>query len=140
MAIQFHPRLGAVLMCDFTTGFQLPEMVKRRPVVVVSRKHRELCTVVPLSTAAPSPVEACHHKLSEHSLPFALTKGRDVWAKCDLITTVGFGRLDRIMIGREPRSGRRLYASQRVNAADLRSIREGVLHVLALNGLIWPEK
>lgn len=140
MTIEFHPRLGAVLMCDFTTGFRLPEMVKNRPVVVISRKHRDLCTVVPLSTVEPSPVEPCHHKLSEHSLPFQLTKGRDVWAKCDMITTVGFGRLDRILIGRDRRTGRRQYASQRVNRADLRAIRAAVLHVLALNDLIWPEK
>ena len=36
MPITFHPSPGTVLICDFTTGFQPPEMVKRRHVVVVS--------------------------------------------------------------------------------------------------------
>lgn len=44
-----------VLICDFTTGFQAPEMVKKRPVVVVSPRRRigQVCTVVPLSSVAP---------------------------------------------------------------------------------------
>ena len=53
MAINFHPRLGQVLYCDFKTGFRPPEMVKARPVVVLSRNHHELCTVVPLSGTEP---------------------------------------------------------------------------------------
>ncbi|MEQ9178418.1 MAG: type II toxin-antitoxin system PemK/MazF family toxin, partial [Nitratireductor sp.] len=34
-------------MCDFNTGFRVPEMVKRRPVVVISPKIKarpRLCT------------------------------------------------------------------------------------------------
>ncbi len=37
MPISFHPRAGRMFMCDFS-GFQPPEMVKVRPVVVISPK------------------------------------------------------------------------------------------------------
>ncbi len=49
-----HPQVGSTLICNYGTGFVAPEMVKRRPVVVISRLRRraDLCTVVPLSTTA----------------------------------------------------------------------------------------
>ena len=40
MALNFHPEPGMVLICDFTTGFRVPEIVKRRPVVVISPRRR----------------------------------------------------------------------------------------------------
>ena len=36
MPIKEHPPAGTILICDFETDFKLPEMVKIRPVVVVS--------------------------------------------------------------------------------------------------------
>lgn len=64
MALTFHPKPGMALMCDFNTGFVAPEMIKKRPVVVVSprpRRSNQLCTIVPLSTTRPDPVEPYHH-------------------------------------------------------------------------------
>jgi len=52
MSIPYHPEQGTILICDFK-GFIDPEMVKRRPVVVVSprlRQRGKLCAVVPLGT------------------------------------------------------------------------------------------
>lgn len=40
MALRFHPKPGTILMCDFDTGFQVPEMVKKRPVIVLSPKRK----------------------------------------------------------------------------------------------------
>ena len=63
MAIREHPPTGSILMCDFNAGFREPEMVKRRPVVVISPKIRArpgLCTVVALSTTVPAPVMDYH--------------------------------------------------------------------------------
>ena len=37
MPITFHPHAGVVLICDFSTGFQPPEMVKRRHAGAGSR-------------------------------------------------------------------------------------------------------
>ena len=59
MALKFHPKPGTILVCDFRQGFRAPEMIKRRPVVVVSprlRNRTDLCTVVPLSTIEPRPI------------------------------------------------------------------------------------
>ena len=60
-----------LLYCDFSTGFQPPEMVKRRPVVLISprRKNAALCTVVPLSTKEPVPIEDYHHRMNPRSVP-----------------------------------------------------------------------
>jgi uncharacterized protein YifN (PemK superfamily) len=100
VAITFHPKAGAVLVCDFR-GYIAPEIVKTRPVVVLSPNHVRrpgLVTVVPLSTTAPLHVEPYHYLLQGNPVP-----GSDadaVWAKCDLLATVSVERLDRKKIGR----------------------------------------
>ena len=54
MAIKYPVAPGTLLLCDYALGgFKEPEMVKRRPVIVISPRlrHRDhLCTVVPLSS------------------------------------------------------------------------------------------
>lgn len=97
MALPYFPRRGEVLVCDFDTGFQPPEMVKKRPVVVVSRKdshNRKLCTVVPFSTTAPNPVHNWHHPLPHVQVP-GLQAMNTMWAKCDMVVTVSFDRLNK---------------------------------------------
>jgi hypothetical protein len=51
-AITFSPVEGTILVCDFSIGFRPPEMIERRPCVVVSkeRANRSLCVVVPISS------------------------------------------------------------------------------------------
>lgn len=98
MTITFHPKAGAVLICDFD-GFKSPEMVKKRPVIVVSHyqlNKKGLCTVIPLSTTRPNPVEAHHYQLMG-SYPF-IHPQKTTWVKCDMIYRVSFSRLDRIKI------------------------------------------
>jgi uncharacterized protein YifN (PemK superfamily) len=54
MPIQFYPRAGQILMCEFT-GFVVPEMVKPRPVIVVSPRlpqRSEIVAIVPARRAA----------------------------------------------------------------------------------------
>ena len=90
MGLKFHPNRGAILICDYSSGFRPPEMVKARPVVIISPRHRRrpgLCTVVPLSSSEPEPIEPYHHELSVGAYPLA--KGR-MWAKCDMLATVSF--------------------------------------------------
>ncbi|TSK07036.1 MAG: hypothetical protein FPO08_10425 [Geobacter sp.] len=133
MALSFHPKPGMVLMCDFSKGFRPPEIVKVRPVVVISprpRRRTQLCTVIPLSSTAPSPVEPHHHKLDPASLPQALA-GTETWAKCDLIMTVCLDRLDRVK-GRDPKTGQRLYTTSEVTAADFDAIQGAVVAALGL--------
>ena len=84
-------------MCAFPaegeSRFAPPEIIKTRPVVVVSRHKKGgagTCTVVPLSTTPPKPIEPWHIELTARGMPDHY-KGR--WAKCDLITNVSFKRL-----------------------------------------------
>jgi uncharacterized protein YifN (PemK superfamily) len=99
MALIFHPKAGMVLHCDFS-GYVAPEIIKRRPVAIVSPNHLYrpgLFTVIPLSTTPPNPVCRYHYKLSGNPIP---GESAEVWAKCDLVATVSIVRLDRIKIAR----------------------------------------
>ena len=95
MALKFQPKPGSVVMCDFRTGFIVPEMVKYRPVVVIARhsSNSRLVTIVPLSTTAPAELKPYHHALSVNPLPDR--KNIQCWAKCDMVMTVSLSRLDR---------------------------------------------
>ncbi len=132
MPLTFHPQVGVVLMCDFNTGFKPPEMVKLRPVVVISPRHRSdnLCTVVPLSATAPNPVRKFHCRLDPRSLPGNLAR-TETWAKCDMVITVSLGRLDRVRTGKDA-NGKRIYVAHAVMPADLEAIRRGVLVALGI--------
>ena len=124
----YYPRPGDVLICDYSTGFVSPEMVKHRPIVVVSgreRHGRRLCTVVPLSTTAPAPVEVWHCRIPV-SIPG--WSSAECWAKCDMLSTVSFDRLDKPHTKR--RSGRE-YHTVRLATDDLNAIRAAVLAYLA---------
>ena len=135
MAITFHPRHCTVLYCDFH-GLIVPEMIKKRPVVILSTKHAGLCVVVPLSGTAPEPVEAHHHKMNRQALPKKLRDKGDWWAKCDCLTHVCFERLDRIQDGRDPRTGRRCYISPRIAEIDLKAIKICIVRYLGMSDLI----
>ena len=112
-------------MCDFRTGFKPPEMVKMRPVVVVSGKRTGVCTVVPLSATALQPIEPWHHQLSPESSPMPF-RSKATWTKCDVVTTVFLERLDRVQAGRDA-AGKRQSVAHKVNAADLRAIEQGLI-------------
>ena len=126
--LTFHPEPGMLLICDFDTGFKAPEMVKKRPVVVISPRRRrsaaQLYTVVPLSTTAPNPVESFHHRMDPKSLPASL-RSQDTWAKCDMLYTVSLNRLDRVRV-------KSTYSAPHVLAGDLDAIRRGVIEALKL--------
>jgi uncharacterized protein YifN (PemK superfamily) len=125
MPITFHPDSGAILICDFSTGFQPPEMVKVRPVVIVSPRRRGsgLVTVIPLSSTPPSPPEPWHHLLSPGAYPPA--RG-PIWAKCDMVLTIALTRLDRV------RAGGGGYKVFQMPPADLAAIRAGIKAALGL--------
>ena len=121
----YQPRPGNVVICDYR-GFVVPEMVKVRPVVVIARnrKNRRLVTVVPLSTTEPGSLEDHHHVLAKNPLP-----GREAiscWAKCDMLTTVSLGRLDRYKVRRGQ------YAVPMLPPDDFEAIRRAVAKALDL--------
>ncbi len=125
MAMLYQPRPGNVVICDYR-GFVVPEMVKVRPVVVIARnrRNRRLVTVVPLSTTEPDRLEDHHHALARNPLP-----GHErisCWAKCDMLTTVSLGRLDRYKVGRGQ------YSVPTLPVADFEAIRRAVAKALDL--------
>jgi uncharacterized protein YifN (PemK superfamily) len=134
MAIQFPVAPGTILLCDYGTGFQVPEMVKRRPAVVVSPRlpHRDgLCTVVPLSGSPPDRDLPYQCKVA---LPAALPTPFEAaiwWAKADMLATVGFRRLDMFRTARD-HTGRRKYLQPKISAEDLMRIRTCI--VFAVGG------
>ncbi len=136
MAIQFHPEQGTLVVCDFN-GFVLPEMVKRRPAVIVSPRLRTrpgLCTLVPLSTTPPAQVAPYHFKL--HVTP-PLPPPYDAifhWVKADMLYTVSFARLQMPFLGKDA-SGKRIYDVRVIDKADLRKIQHCILHGIGLTDL-----
>ena len=136
MPIQFHPKPGTILICDFNTGFQPPEMVKRRPVVVLSPQMSQrapLCTVVAISTESPRIALPYHHELNIE-LPSPWHVGPN-WIKGDMIYSVTFNRLELIRSGKRDETGKRIYSVMQISAADLKKIRECVLCGLGLASL-----
>lgn len=135
MTINFHPRRGTVLICDFGSTARPPEMVKRRPVVVVAKAGASrpgLCTIVPLSSTPPEPVQPWHHQIDSSVLPGKF-QSVSTWAKCDMVCSVSVGRLDRIRI--RGLGGQRIYVQGRVTIDDFKAIRRAILHGLDLGEL-----
>lgn len=125
MPITFHPRAGQILMCDFK-GFVPPEMVKVRPVIVVSPRlpyRSHIVAVVPISLTAP-----------QHPMPFTVRLSKNYhpqeaddlpcWAKCDMLLNLATSRLDGFKIDR------RKWATPQATGEDLQAVREGVLAAL----------
>jgi len=118
--LTFHPDRGTILICDFSTGFRPPEMVKVRPVVVISPRRRRgsgLVTVVPLSSTPPEPPEPWHYGLPAGVYPPARAP---MWAKCDMVATVALDRLDRIKT-RDAR-GNRSYQVYQIGEHHLQAV------------------
>ena len=114
MPLPFQPKPRTVVYCDFS-GFIIPEIVKRRPVVVLRahKRNARLVAVVPLSTTPPVRVEEHHCRLSQNPLPDSMRT--EVWAKCDMVAVVSTARLDLIRAGRRNMSKRK-YVMPKISA------------------------
>jgi len=137
MPINEHPDMGTVLMCDFNAGFSVPEMCKRRPVVVLSPKiqrRHHLCTVVALSTTAPDPIMPYHCQIDLRPQLPAPLQSDGIWVKGDMVNAVGFHRLDLIRLGKD-RFGKRVYLYRPLAAEVLREVRQCVLRAMGLSAL-----
>ena len=135
MPLQYHPKIGTVVICDYQTGFHPPEMQKRRPVVIISprlRQRNDLCTVVPLSTTPPNPSCDFHCVLSGLGLPSPYD-AQDHWVKADMLATVGFQRLQLPFVGRG--SGTRKYVTKIISDEQLAMVKCCVLHALGMKEL-----
>lgn len=130
MALNCFPRAGQIFVCDFS-GFKEPEMVKPRPVIVVSPRlpyRSEIATIVPISTTEP-----------RHDLPFCYRLSKNYhpeepdsvpcWAKADMVMNLGTYRLSAFKIGR------RKYAYPTLTPEDLAAVRRAVLCGLGLDSI-----
>ncbi|MGN6289929.1 MAG: type II toxin-antitoxin system PemK/MazF family toxin [Sphingopyxis terrae] len=137
MAIKYVPPEKSVVICDFSWGgFKSPEMIKRRPVVVlVGRLPRRdnLVTVVPLSGTASDARNKYHCRIDfdvELPHPFPATAW---WAKCDMVASVCLHRLEFFRTARD-HTGRRQYLSNlRVSDDNFALIQQTVKHALGLD-------
>lgn len=139
--LKFHPEPGTILICDYSTGFTVPEMVKKRPVVTISprlKRRDGLITVVPLSTTEPIPVCDHHCKIVlAEPLPTPFDSA-EMWVKADMLATVGFQRLNLIRTGRD-QEGKRKYLTKKLEPAALKTVYQCVLHAIGIGHLTWPE-
>jgi mRNA interferase MazF len=133
MSIAEHPCMGTILICDFDTSFKEPEMIKRRPVIVISPKiamRKGLCTVVALSTTSPRPVLHYHKEISLR-LPPPWASG-SMWIKGDMIYAVGFHRLDFVILGKDA-NGKRKYMREPLTEEQIKLTRICVLKSMGLS-------
>ena len=86
--IQAAPKIRQIYWCDFPRDAQLPEMWKRRPVVVMSYKNslHGPCLVVP-TTTLPQGNSQWAYQLTPH------VDGRVNWAICNHLYTIAPSRL-----------------------------------------------
>lgn len=133
MTILFHPDPGTVLVCDFS-GFREPEMVKRRPVVVISPRFRQrdgLCTVVPLSTTKPRTICEYNCEIAfDPVMPKPYCEPQ-MWVKADMVCAVSFDRLSLPYIGKDLQ-GTRVYDIRHISEDDLRRVQACVLNGMGL--------
>jgi uncharacterized protein YifN (PemK superfamily) len=125
--LRYQPKPGSVIYCNFE-GFIVPEMIKKRPVIVV-QKHRnnsKLVTVVPISTTAPIETLKCHVCLNNAFCNMHL-RGKVAWVKCDMIYTVSLERLDLV---KNKKTGKRYMPELDVN--DFKEVKEAVRNALRL--------
>lgn len=120
--LQYQPKEGSIVKCDFT-GFRVPEIVKTRPVIVISshKANSKLVTVVPISATAPTKIEYYHPEFDleiEKNLEPYLSNCKR-WFKCDLVYVLSIERMDRY---KNRHTGKR--DTPQVSQRTLKSIKE----------------
>lgn len=131
MPIKYQSGAGQILICNFS-GLVNNEMCKIRPVIAITAptvhlRSSKLCHIVPLSTTEPKPPKSYHLYLKGLNIPGYLKN--ECWAKCDMLYTVSYSRLDAPYLGKTP-SGARRYVPMFVDQQQLLDIRKCVLSAL----------
>ena len=134
MPLLYHPKCGEVVVCSYPKDMAPPEMVKTRPVIIISprlRKRNGLATIVPLSTTKPTTVMPYHCELDfSPQLPYPWSAS-PCWAICDHLITVSLERLDLIKLQKD-QYGKRRYYQSRLSSDDIDRVKNAVLHGLGL--------
>lgn len=136
MPLNYPVKPRTIVLCDYSLGgFRAPEMVKRRPAVVISGqlpRRNNLLTVVPLSGTASDPrnLYHCRIELSDPLPdPFAETEW---WVKADMIATVGLQRLDLFRTDRDQYGKRKYLTNLKVSEEQFAQILDAVRHSLGI--------
>lgn len=133
MTVVSHPQPGTIVRVDLSDGFRPPEMVKRRPAIVLSPPipgRSLLCTIVPLSTTPPQPKLAHHMQISlDPPLPHPYS-APVMWVKGDIVLTVAFHRL-RLLFSRWE-GGQRVYDVRVLDDVTMEQVRHCVRAGLGL--------
>jgi len=118
---------------DLSEGFKPPEMVKRRPAIILSPPipgRNNLCAIVPLSTSAPRTVMAHHMQIHFDPCLPAPYDEPDMWVKGDIVLTVAFHRL-RFLFSRHA-CGHRVYDARVLESGTFGNVRACVRAGLGL--------
>ena len=133
MTVTIHPLPGTIVRVDLSEGFRPPEMVKRRPAIVLSPPilgRQLLCTIVPLSTTAPNPALPHHMRITlDPPLPHPYSSPT-MWVKGDIVLTVAFHRLRLLFEGHD--QGQCVYDIRVLDPATLQNVRSCVRAGLGL--------
>lgn len=134
LPIEYPVDRKTIVVCDFDMGgFRPPEMVKRRPAVVLVGRlpnRSGLATVVPLS-GTPAPV-GCDYQceiILEQRLPAPFDGQLEWWVKANTVATVSYARLDLLRTNRGP-DGRRVYLKPKVSEGQFDQIKDTILRAL----------
>jgi uncharacterized protein YifN (PemK superfamily) len=133
MTLRFQPAPGTVLNCDFT-GYIIPEIVKKRQVVVIwkHKTNARLVYVVPLSTTPPHTIELA---VELPCIPIP-RPGQDgdtrIWVKCDMIYTVSTERLS-MPVNRTSRRASSTPININIATPELMQVRQALAKALRLN-------
>lgn len=103
MAINYSPKVGELLFCDFgklsnsendVDGHLPPEMTKKRAVIVLNGKIGKCCVVIPISSTKDINAirKGVHVPIADIEVSGVL-KPRERWAKANMIATVSRLRL-----------------------------------------------
>lgn len=133
MTVVSHPLPGTIVRVDLSEGFRAPEMVKRRPAIVLSPPiagRSFLCTIVPLSTTPPNPILPHHMQITlDPILPEPYSQPT-MWVKGDIVLTVAFHRLRLLFSGWN--AGQRVYDVRVLEAQIMDDVRNCVRAGLGL--------
>lgn len=133
MPLPYHPKPGTIVVCDYAAGgFRQPEMTKRRLAVTISpklKRRNDLVTVVPLSQTKPTPLEPWHTELIV-AVPHPWGGGPR-WAKCDMVATVGYARLN-LPHTRHPVTNQRLFVQIELPEHEVEALRKAVSAALGI--------
>jgi uncharacterized protein YifN (PemK superfamily) len=133
LTVVSHPLPGTIVRIDLSDGFRPPEIGKRRPAIVLSPPipgRSLMCTIVPLSTSAPSIILPHHLKIFfSPTLPKPYSEPM-MWLKGDIVLTVAFHRL-RLLFS-EWESGKRVYDVRVLDKATFEQVKQCVRHGLGL--------